>query len=120
MEIPIMVYNSSSGWRVVYGNARAEKEIERLAVDVRADFGRIVGLIECYGLDEVHEPYVKHLRGKLWEMRMRGKDGIARAAYIAAEGKRVVILHAFVKKTQRTPPEAIELALKRAKELGLL
>jgi phage-related protein len=60
------------------------------------------------------------LQGKLWEIRARGKDGIARAVYIAVFGKRVVILHVFVKKTQKTPPEAIELSLKRAKELGYL
>ncbi len=51
----------------------------------------------------VHEPYVKHLEGPVWEMRMRGKDGIARAAYVTATDKRVVIVHVFVKKTQKTP-----------------
>jgi len=50
-------------------------------------------------------------------MRLSGKDGIARAIYMLAIKRRVVILHAFVKKTQKTPPEAIRLALKRAKEL---
>jgi phage-related protein len=115
-----MVYATSSGWIVVYGDQRAEKEIGKLAEDVRADFLRIVNLIERHGLENVHAPYVKHLRGKLWEMRMRGKDGIARAAYIASTGKRVVVLHAFVKKTQQTPQEAIELALKRAREARFL
>ncbi len=115
-----MVYNQSSGWQVVFGCRRAEKEIEGLAVDIRADFARLVELIERYGLEHIHAPHVKHLRGKLWEMRMRGKDGIARAAYVTTAGKQVVVLHAFVKKTQQTPQEAIELALKRAKEIGLL
>jgi phage-related protein len=115
-----MVYNTPSGWRVVYGSRRAQKEVEELAVDIQADFARIVGLIESYGLENVREPQVKHLRSKLWEMRMRGRDGIARAAYIATLGKQVVVLHAFVKKTQTTPPDAIELALKRAREAGLL
>jgi len=115
-----MVYNTLSGWVVVYGDKRAEKEVEKLADDLLADFWRIVGLVERYGLDNVHEPYVKRLRGKIWEMRMRGRDGIARAAYVSTSGKRVVVLHAFVKKTQQTPQEDIELAIKRAKELGLL
>ena len=115
-----MVYNTSSGWVVVYGDKRAEKEVSNLVDDVRAHLLRIIDLIEKYGLEQVHEPYVKHLRGKLWEMRMRGKDGIARAVYVASDGKRVVILHAFVKKTQKTPPDVIELAIKRAKELGYL
>ncbi len=65
----------------------------------------------------MHEPYVKHLEGKLWEMRMKGKDGIARAIYLTAKGERVVVLHAFVKKTQKTPPRALEIARERAKEV---
>lgn len=65
----------------------------------------------------MHEPYVKHLGGKLWEMRMRGKDGIARAIYVTAPGERVVVLHAFVKKTQKTPQRALEMARDRAKEV---
>ena len=115
-----MVYSTPSGWIVTYGDKRAQKEVDRLADDIQADFLSVVEMIERCGLEQVHEPYVKHLRGKLWEMRMRGKDGIARAAYITIQGKRVVVLHAFVKKTQQTPTEAIELALKRAKELGYL
>ncbi|MBV8549156.1 MAG: type II toxin-antitoxin system RelE/ParE family toxin [Alphaproteobacteria bacterium] len=115
-----MVYNTPSGWVVVYGDKRAEKEVNALVDDVLADFWHVVELIQNHGLENIHEPYVKHLRGKLWEMRMRGRDGIARAAYVAATGKRVVILHAFVKKTQRTPRENIELALKRAKELEVI
>lgn len=53
----------------------------------------------------------------LWEMRMKGRDGIARAAYVTASGKRVVIGHVFVKKTQKTPRREIETALRRAKEV---
>ena len=65
----------------------------------------------------MHEPYVKHLEGKLWEMRMKGRDGIARAAYVTATEHRVVVVHVFVKKTQKTPRREIETALRRAKEV---
>jgi phage-related protein len=50
-------------------------------------------------------------------MRMKGRDGIARAIYITAIGERVVVLHAFDKKTQKTPARAIEIARERAKEV---
>ena len=53
----------------------------------------------------------------LWEMRMRGRDGISRALYVAASGQRVVIVRVFVKKTQKTPSREIDLALSRAKEV---
>jgi phage-related protein len=50
-------------------------------------------------------------------MRMKGRSGIARAVYVTAVGKRIVVVHAFVKKTQKTPRREIEIALKRAKEV---
>ena len=53
----------------------------------------------------------------LWEMPLRGRDGITRAIYVAAGGRRVVVVRAFVKKTQRTPRQEIRLALNRAKEV---
>jgi phage-related protein len=71
--------------------------------------------IEQIGLENLHEPHVKHVDGKLWEMRIKGRDGIARALYVTVVGKRVIVLRAFVKKTQQTPRHEIELALKRAK-----
>jgi phage-related protein len=60
---------------------------------------------------------VKHLEGSLWEMRMKGKSGIARAIYVTAVGKRIVVVHVFAKKTQKTPHREIMTALKRAKEI---
>jgi phage-related protein len=50
-------------------------------------------------------------------MRMSGRDGIARAIYVTRTGRRVVVLHAFVKKTQKTPRSALDLAVQRAKEI---
>jgi phage-related protein len=50
-------------------------------------------------------------------MRLKGKDGIARAIYVTARGQRVVVVRVFVKKTQKTPRREIELALKRAKDV---
>ena len=75
-------------------------------------------LIAENGLERMREPYVKHLEGSLWEMRLKGKDGIARAAYVTAMGKRVVVVHVFGKKTQKTPRREIDMALRRAKEVG--
>jgi len=60
---------------------------------------------------------VKRLEGKLWELRLTGRDGIARALYVTAIGRGVVVVRAFVKKTPKTPRAEIELALKRAKEV---
>jgi phage-related protein len=92
-------------------------EIAALPEDIRVRLAHIMEMMVALGPERMRAPYVKPLHDKLWEMRMSGQDGIARAIYITARGRRIVILHAFVKKTQKTPPQAIRLALKRAKEL---
>jgi phage-related protein len=104
-------------WRVEILDHRVVKELDGLAQDVRQRFLRIAGLIAQHGMAAMHEPYVKHLEGKLWEMRMKGKDGIARAIYVTAKGERVVVVHAFAKKTQKTPQGVLEIARQRAKEV---
>lgn len=88
-----------------------------MPADIVASFIRIMELIESHGLERMREPYVKHLEGPVWEMRMKGRDGIARAAYVTARGKRVVVVHVFPRKTQKTPRREIDTALRRAKEV---
>ena len=91
--------------------------MEGQAEDVRARFKRIVQLINEFGLERLPPKFVDHIQGAVWELRLRGKDGIARALYVTAGGKRVVILRVFAKKTQKTPQREIRLALERAKEV---
>jgi phage-related protein len=86
-------------------------------IDRKARFRRIAELIQGYGLERVHEPHVKYLEGPLWEMRLKGRDGISRAIYVTATGRRVVVVRVFVKKTQQTPRREIEIALKRSEEV---
>lgn len=88
-------------WSVVFLNRDVEAVLLALPRDIRASFERIVHLIEAHGLPLIREPYVKHLEGPLWEMRMKGKDGIARAAYVTATGRRVVGSMSFPKRHRR-------------------
>jgi phage-related protein len=104
-------------WTIEFLNKEIEDLLDALPEDIQASFLRISNLIQSYGLERVREPYVKHLEGPFWEMRMKGRSGIARACYVTAIGKRVVVVHVFVKKTQKTPRQEILLALKRAKEI---
>jgi len=106
-------------WKIETLNSVVDKELSELPTDMRARFAWICRLIQEHGLENVREPYVRHVEGKLWEMRMKGKDGISRALYITATGKRVVVLRAFIKKTQKTPHNEIALAKQRAKEAGI-
>ena len=104
-------------WSVEFLDEGVQAALEAMPADIRAAFRRIVELIASQGLERVREPYVKHLQGPVWEMRLRGKDGIARAAYVTATGRRVVVVHVFGKKTQKTPRRELETALRRAKEV---
>lgn len=104
-------------WTVGFVNATAEAEVYALPADMLARFLRIGDLIRDRGLIAMREPHAKHLTGKLWEIRMKGRDGIARSIYAAASGQRVVVLRTFIKKTQTTPPREIDLALARLKEM---
>ena len=92
-------------------------EVLALPADMQAAFARLGERIIAVGLERIREPHVKHLEGKLWEMRFRGRDGIARAIYVTASERRVVVVHAFVKKAQKTPRSALDLARQRAKEI---
>ena len=65
----------------------------------------------------MREPQVKHLQGPLWEIRLGGRAGIARALYVTMRQQRVIVVRAFVKKTQKTPPSEIALALARLKDV---
>ena len=98
-------------------NEAVTAEVAGLPKDMRAKLEHISRMIAAFGLEKMREPYVKHIEGALWEMRLTGRDGIARAIYVTATGKRVVIVRAFRKKTQKTPRSEIELALKRAEEV---
>lgn len=104
-------------WVVETLNEAVDREMAALPVSLRTRLLRIVELIEAVGLANVHAPHVEHLEGKLWEMRAKSAEGIARAIYVTATGQRIVVVHAFVKKSQKTPAKALALARQRAKEV---
>ena len=104
-------------WTVETLNETVDAELAELPPDMRGRLVRIAQLIESVGLPNVKEPRVRHVRGPLWEIRLKGKAGIARALYITAREQRVVIVRAFIKKTEKTPTNEIDLALQRAKEV---
>jgi phage-related protein len=61
---------------------------------------------------------VRSLGGKLWEMRLAGRDNIAKAICFAASGRRLVVVRLFVKKSQKAPRREIALAERRMKDHG--
>ena len=104
-------------WTIETLNEGVDAELDALPASIRARMTRIFELIEAVGLEQVREPHIKHLEGKRWEIRAKAKDGIARAVYVTVVGQRLVIVHAFVKKSHKTPKHNLEMARQRAKEV---
>ncbi len=98
-------------------NTLVEAEIDALPTDMRARLARLTLLIEQFGFDALPRNTVKHLEDKLWELRLTGRDGISRVIYVTASGKRIIIVRAFIKKTQKTPLKELEIARNRAKDI---
>ena len=94
-----------------------DAEIEALPVKLRARLIRLLEMVENVGLEALREPHVKHLDGKLWELRVRAEEGIARAIYVTAAQRRVVVLHVFAKKSRKTPRRALATARERMKQV---
>ena len=99
-----------------YFHERVLADIESWPVDVLADYARLVELLVEYG-PSLRLPHSRALGEGLFELRPRGKSGIGRAIYCFLLGKRIVVLHAFIKKTQQLPDRELKLARKRLKEL---
>lgn len=104
-------------WTVETLDKRVDRELAKLPHDILARFVHISELLCDFGPDSVGMPHVKYLQKGLWEMRMKGKDGIARAIYVKAQERRLVVVHAFTKKSQKTPAKALATALDRAKDI---
>lgn len=103
-------------YEVQYFHPRVLAEIESWPVDVLADYARLVELLVEHG-PNLRMPHSRALGDGLFELRPRGRSGIGRAFYCFVVQRRVVMLHAFVKKTQQTPDRELKLARKRCKEV---
>ena len=106
-------------WTVLILNHAVQKELDALEPQLKARFLHICELLETFGPSHVGMPHVKYLTGKLWEMRMSSTSGQARAIYLTAVERKIVVVKVFSKKSPKTPRRAIDLAIKRAKELNL-
>lgn len=107
----------SIGWKIEFVNAKAEEEILSLSADLKAKFLHVTEMILVFGPQNVGLPHVKPLGNKMWELRLKGKDNIARSIYILVPERRIVILRSFIKKTQKTQTNELKVAHMRLKEV---
>jgi phage-related protein len=103
-------------YKIEYYSARVLAEIEAWPVDVLADYARLVELLMEHG-PNLRMPHSKPMGEGLFELRAKGKEGIGRAFYCFLVGKRMVVVHSMIKKTQQTPELDLTLARKRVSEV---
>lgn len=104
-------------YQVEYFHARVLAEIEAWPVDVVADFAYLVELLIDHG-PNLRLPHSRAMGDGLFELRPRGRSGIGRAFYCFLIGRRVVVLHAFIKKSQQTPDKELRIARQRMQEVN--
>ena len=103
-------------YEIEYFHERVLSEIESWPVDILANYACLIELLMEHG-PALRLPYSRAFGDGLFELRSHGHSGIGRAFYCFLVGRRVVVLHAFVKKTQETPKKELKLAKKRMKEV---
>lgn len=103
-------------WVIDYYSEDVRLEIEALPVGIRASYARLTCLLEEFGLD-LRMPHSRAMGDGLFELRPKGREGIARVFYCMKVGKKIVILHSFVKKTNETPKRELDIARRRQKEI---
>jgi phage-related protein len=92
-------------------------EIETLPVGIRASYARLTELLQEFGLD-LRMPHSRAMGDGLFELRPRGREGIARVFYCTKVGRKIIILHSFIKKTNETPKRELDIARRRQREVN--
>jgi phage-related protein len=105
-------------WTVETLHHTVDADMSMLPIDLRARMIRIMEMVENVGLDQLREPHVKHIEGKLWELRVKSSEGIARGRYCTVTGRRVILLHVLVKKSDKMPRAALEIARNRMERMN--
>jgi phage-related protein len=103
-------------WTITFFNQKVEAEALAFPVGILANFVHILEMIEDFG-PVLGKPHTAPMGDGLFEIRAKGKEGIGRAFFCTVKGQEIVILHSFVKKTQRTPKKELDKARRRMKEL---
>ncbi len=103
-------------WSIEYYSKKLEKEILELPDGLLARYLHLTDLMGEFG-SNLGMPHTSPINRGLFELRVKSKEGIARVFYCTKVGKRIGMLHMFVKKTQKTPKKELKLANQRMKEV---
>lgn len=104
-------------WQITFYNKKVEQTTLDFPPGILANFLHIAEMIEEYG-PALGKPYTASMGKGLFEIRSKGKEGIGRSLYCMVKGREIIILHSFIKKSQKTPKKELDLAKKRMKEVN--
>jgi len=99
-------------YKDINGREPLTEFLNDLPIKTRVKVVKLIDLLAEYGV-LLKEPYTRQIRGKLRELRVKDNIGHVRVFYFTFTGRRFVLLHGFLKKTDKTPEREIELAEKR-------
>ena len=103
-------------WKVSFFSRRLEGEILALPAGFVARFLRYAERMEHYGPD-LGMPHTRAMGQGLFELRLKAAEAIARILYCTIVDRQIVMLHQFVKKTEKTPAKELDIARRRMKEV---
>jgi phage-related protein len=103
-------------WEITYFSAAVQSEILTMPVGFIARYFQYAERMEQFGPD-LGMPHTRAMGQGLFELRVKGREGIARVFYCTAVGRRIVILHQFTKRSEKTPRKELKIASKRMKEI---
>ncbi len=103
-------------WKIEYYGDRVQREILALPSGLLARYIHLTDRMIGFG-PNLGTPHTRSMDKGLFELRLKAAEGIARVFYFVQTGQRIVMLHQFVKKTQKTPPKELKIARRRMKEL---
>ena len=102
-------------WEIKYHDEKLQMEVLQLAAGILARYFHCTDRMLVFGPD-LGMPHTRAMSAGLFELRLKSREGIGRVFYCTLVGRKIVMLHQFVKKTDKTPPKELALARKRMKE----
>jgi phage-related protein len=103
-------------WTVVYHTRSVEDFVLALPEGLLARYLRLTDIMQEFGAN-LGMPHTRAMGDGLFELRIKGPEGIARVFYCTLVGRRIVMLHGFIKKSAKTPPKELKLARTRLAEV---
>jgi len=103
-------------WKIEYFSSEVEKKVLSLPNGLLARYLRLTDLMLEFG-SNLGMPHTRSIGDGLFELRVKGKEGIARVFFCTIVNRRIIILHVFIKKTNKTPKKEIKIAINRMRRI---